>query len=528
MSATAKTRLTSTQQKCLDTLLVLARKKATPLLELRSPPYLGRGHGVTTILRSTAESLGVPLLGISTVLAGTHGAAGNEPRILYANVVESLKVKGIAVVDDLDLAAAPRSLRRSRTLVGETRGAGDLFNWEVPTAPAMVMKALSDEAAALGAVLIFSVVEDSHFALSRKPLSISLGEPNVEDYLCLLQTLFSPSSSLADAEAVFSLHSQLGPADLAAAVARVSASTTDSQASPCSVALLLTAIREDLVATSAVAPEEVEPVDLAAFPGLESIKEELERNVLLPLEQPALASKLGLTPKRGVLLHGQPGTGKTTVGRWLAHRLKGKFFLVREMMVQADIIKVFAAAEAASPSIVFIDDADIVIGGWRPLDGHRGSDIFRFLLGRMDGLTSRGKRQRENGEVVVMLTGQNVHWMAEMLLRSGRIELWLKTKLSEPRHKREILKKYISEDAGAMELLCKDGQLPDVTAASQASDNFCCADLRRVVSDAKVLAAWDQLQGTKMLDGKGYLEKAAEGVRRMQEEVRSTSRSLYG
>lgn len=534
MPETVSTRLTSTQQKCLDTLLELAKQKATSLLELRSPPYLGRGHGVTIILKAAAESLGVPLLGISTVLAGSDGADGSEARMLFKAVVKCLTTNGVAVVDDLDLAAAPRSMRRSRTLVGETRGAGDLFNWDLPTAPAMVMKALSDEATALGAVLIFSVVEDSHFALSRKPLSISLGEPRVEDYLGLLQTLFSRSLTHADAEAVYSLHSQLAPADLSAAVARVKASNSDVETHPFNVDSLLTAIREDLVATSAVAPEEVEPVDLAVFPGLESIKEELERNVLLPLEQPALAAKLGLSPKRGVLLHGQPGTGKTTVGRWLAHRLKGKFFLVREMMVQADIIKVFAAAEAAAPSIVFIDDADIVIGGWRPLDGHRGSDIFRFLLGRMDGLTSRGKRQRENGEVVVMLTGQNVHWMAEMLLRSGRIELWLKTKLPEPRHKREILKKYLLEDPGAMELLSKDGQLPDVTAAAQASDNFCCADLRRVVSDAKILAAWDHLQvsngsmGTKMLDGKAYLEKAAEGVRRMQDEVRSTSRSLYG
>jgi hypothetical protein len=57
----------------------------------------------------------------------------------------------------------------------------------------------------------------------------------------------------------------------------------------------------------------------------------------------------------------------------MASRLRGKFFMVREMMMHSDIIRVFAAAQAAAPSVVFIDDADIVIGGWRPIDGHRGN-----------------------------------------------------------------------------------------------------------------------------------------------------------
>ena len=221
--------------------------------------------------------------------------------------------------------------------------------------------------------------------------------------------------------------------------------------------------------------------------------------------------------------------GKKTVKCYeTSQKVRNLWWLNPWRFLQADIIKVFAAAQAAAPAVVFIDDADIVIGGWRPLDGHRGSDVFRFLLGRMDGLTSRGKRQRENGDVVVILTGQNVHWMADMLLRSGRIELWLKTKLPEPRQKREILKKYIKEDGGALELLGKNGELPDVKAAAQASDSFCCADLRRVVSDAKMLAAWDRSSDAKILDGAAYLEKAAEGVRRMQDEVHSNARNLYG
>mmetsp|Transcript_114495 Transcript_114495/g.160740 ORF Transcript_114495/g.160740 Transcript_114495/m.160740 type:complete len:527 (+) Transcript_114495:55-1635(+) len=511
--------MSPSQQKARDELMGAIKTKAAPLVELRSPPALGRGYGVTFVLKAAAAELGVPVLGVATALEQQEQSEGQALKSLYSAAVASLEKHGVAVIDDLDLACAPRSVRRSRTLIGDIKGSGDLFNWEVAPTPAMLLKALSDAASSMGGVIAFSSVEDAHLAFIKAPLTVTLGESNVEDYGAVLTSL---SAKHVDAEAIYALHSQLSPADLKASVARVLSKGDLSTES------LVSSIRDELVSVSAVAPEEVEPVDLADFPGLEGIKEELERNVLFPLENPDQAKKYGLTPKRGVLLHGQPGTGKTTVGRWLANRLKGKFFLVREMMLQADIIKVFAAAQAAAPAVVFIDDADIVIGGWRPLDGHRGSDVFRFLLGRMDGLTSRGKRQRENGDVVVILTGQNVHWMADMLLRSGRIELWLKTKLPEPRQKREILKKYIKEDGGALELLGKNGELPDVKAAAQASDSFCCADLRRVVSDAKMLAAWDRSSDAKILDGAAYLEKAAEGVRRMQDEVHSNARNLYG
>merc|ERR1712139_624893 len=113
-----------------------------------------------------------------------------------------------------------------------------------------------------------------------------------------------------------------------------------------------------------------------------------------------------------------------------------------------------------------------------------------------DGITSRGENQV--GDVVVMLTAQRVQWLADMLLRSGRIELWLKTKLPDAKTKRKIMKMYIQDDAGAMELLGGEGAVPDPGTAVQLSDTFCCADLRRVVNDAKTHAAWDRQAGKKM------------------------------
>jgi len=407
-----------------------------------------------------------------------------------------------------------------------------MWNWEVAPKPAMLLKALGDAAASLGQIVVFSSLEDAHLAFMQAPLTVKLANPTKEDYATTLKAHFPAAETEVDVNALFALHSQLSPADVANAAGRSIYAVGDECNGNVKVGTdaLMAAVRSDLVSTSAVAPEDVEAVDLSSYPGLEGIKEDLEKQVLFPLEHPELAQELGLAPKRGVLIHGSPGTGKTTVGRWLAHRLKGKFFLVREMMLHADIIKVFAAAKAAAPSVVFIDDADIIIGGWRPIDGGRGSDIFRFLLGHLDGITSRG--QKQGGDVVVMLTGQDVKWMAAMLLRSGRIELWLKTHLPNPKQKREILMKYINEDTGALKLLGKNDALPDVRGAAACSDRFCCADLRRIVGDAKILAAWDRKKlaanGKENLKpGNEYLQEAAEAVRDMKCQAEENMSKIF-
>jgi hypothetical protein len=73
---------------------------------------------------------------------------------------------------------------------------------------------------------------------------------------------------------------------------------------------------------------EVQAVDLHDLRGIDDVIRSLEANIIVPLENDALAAELNLKPKRGVLLAGPPGTGKTTIGRALAHRLKSKFFLL--------------------------------------------------------------------------------------------------------------------------------------------------------------------------------------------------------
>src|SRR5262249_4740679 len=109
---------------------------------------------------------------------------------------------------------------------------------------------------------------------------------------------------------------------------------------------------------------EVQEVDLRDLKGVDDVIQSLEANIVLPLENDELATELRLKPRRGVLLAGPPGTGKTTVGRALAHRLKSKFFLVDGTFISGThefygrVHHVFEAAKQNAPSIIFIDDSD--------------------------------------------------------------------------------------------------------------------------------------------------------------------------
>ena len=162
--------MSPSQKKAKDNLIGAIKTKAVPLVELRSPPALGRGYGVTFVLKAVAAELGAPLLGVATALEchdKSSDGQGQAIKRLYSATVASLEKHGVAVIDDLDLACDPRSVRRSRTLVGDIKGSGDIFNWEVAPSPAMLLKALSDAASSAGGVIVFSSVEDAHLAFIK-------------------------------------------------------------------------------------------------------------------------------------------------------------------------------------------------------------------------------------------------------------------------------------------------------------------------------------------------------------------------
>lgn len=245
---------------------------------------------------------------------------------------------------------------------------------------------------------------------------------------------------------------------------------------------------------------EVQAVDIDDLKGLDDIIKSLEANLIVPLEHDELAKQLDLKPKRGVLLAGPPGTGKTTIGRALAHRLKSKFFLIDGTFISGTsdfygcVHRVFESAKQNAPAIVFIDDSDVIFEGGEELG------LYRYLLTLLDGLESETAKQ-----VCVMMTAMDISNIPPALVRSGRIELWLETRLPDETARSEIL-------AGCLSKLPECLASADIAQIVAATEGFTGADLKRLVEDGKTLYAYDHVQGQPLQSATDYFLAAVVNV----------------
>jgi ATP-dependent 26S proteasome regulatory subunit len=251
---------------------------------------------------------------------------------------------------------------------------------------------------------------------------------------------------------------------------------------------------------------EVQAVDLHDLKGLDDVLEALEANVILPLENSEVSEELNLKPKRGVLLAGPPGTGKTTIGRALARRLKSKFFLIDGTIISGTpdfynrIHRIFEAAKQNAPGIIFIDDSDVIF------ETGQDAGLYRYLLTMLDGLESASA-----GRICLMMTAMDVGNLPPALVRSGRIELWLETRLPDVNARAAIIDDRVADLPAAI------GKV-DVHRLAEASEELSGADLKRVVEDGKLLFAFERERRSRTQPATEYFLRAVETVRRNKEQ----------
>ena len=177
--------------------------------------------------------------------------------------------------------------------------------------------------------------------------------------------------------------------------------------------------------------------------GMEEQINQLKQAIELPLNKPETFKKMGLTPPKGVLLTGPPGTGKTMMARALANSTSATFIgLVGSELAQKYIgeggrlvRELFDLAKQKSPTIIFIDEIDAI--GSKRLDSSTSGDrevqrTLMQLLAEMDGFDAKSN-------IKIIAATNRPELLDKALLRPGRLDRIIEIGLPDKDGRLDIL-----------------------------------------------------------------------------------------
>jgi transitional endoplasmic reticulum ATPase len=242
--------------------------------------------------------------------------------------------------------------------------------------------------------------------------------------------------------------------------------------------------------------------------GLENAKQELIEAVEWPLKYPESFDKFGVTPPRGVLIHGPPGTGKTLLAKAVANESKANFIAVKgpELLSkwvgesEKGVREVFRKARQTAPTVIFFDEIDSIAstraGG--STDSGVTQRVVNQLLTEIDGL-------EELQDVAVIAATNRVDIMDPALLRPGRFDRHVKVDDPDENARLKIFKVHTKNMPLADDV--------DLDYLAKNTQKYVGADIEAVCREAVMLTLRNNIQADNV-----KMEQFKEAMKKVKTE----------
>ena len=259
----------------------------------------------------------------------------------------------------------------------------------------------------------------------------------------------------------------------------------------------------------------------ASVAGLDEQVKTVREAIELPLLEPELFTKVGITPPKGILLVGPPGCGKTLLAKAVAHQTDATFIrMVGSELAQKYIgeggrmvRELFSLAKEKSPSIIFLDEIDAI--GAKRLDGSTSGDrevqrTLMQLLAELDGFDSL-----EDVKIIAATNRPDI--LDDALLRPGRFDRIVTIPLPDANGRKAILKLHTSNMSTSRIQL---------KAIVEKTEGYSGAELKATCVEAGMIAIRDKRSKISQTD----LLKAVERIqlKKSTSGVSASPDALYG